>query len=333
MATGNGFLSITRDRSVSNAMRRFNLLVDDKTVDKIKSGETRRYALPSGIHEIRVGIDFYKSRPLQIDVQPGETIELCCGDTAPKTLGESLSLRGVGQSLKALTSPADYLYVRIAGRETPQIPVRDGPGERPAPQGRAPAGARVHAGPAIFLSYRREDSHAITGRICDRLTAHFGRDAVFRDVDSIPIGMDFRSKIRETIEHADLLIAIIGPDWLEARNPQGEARLQLSEDYVRLEIESALLKGIPVIPVLVEDAAMPHAAELPESIAQLAYRNALFIPREPFFHPGVDKLIEEIEGFGAKATPPKQRFCTGCGAPLKPAQQFCTRCGRQSARA
>lgn len=333
MATGNAYLSITRDRSVSNAMRRFTVLVDDRPVDKIKAGETKRYAVSSGSHEIRVGIDFYKSRPLKIDVRAGESIDLCCGDAAPKTLSESLSLRGMGQSLKALTSPADYLYVKVAGREAPQISVPAGEPERPARRSGAARSAREHQGPTIFLSYRREDSRAITGRISDRLTAHFGKGAVFRDVDSIPIGMDFRSKIRETIERADLLIAIIGPRWLDARNQQGEPRLGLSEDYVRLEIESALAKGIPVIPVLVEDAAMPQAAELPESIAQLAYRNALFIPREPFFHAGVDKLIEEIDGFGPKTAPWKQRFCTGCGTPLQAGQQFCTRCGRPSARA
>ncbi|MCG6967017.1 MAG: TIR domain-containing protein [Chromatiaceae bacterium] len=328
MSGGNGYLSISRERSVSNALRGFALLIDDKTVDKIRSGETKKYALPSGSHTVRIAIDLYKSKPLAVDLHPGETLTLVCGDVAPKTLGESFSLKGMGQSLKALSSPGDYLFVNLVGGER-AVAGAERTAEVDAADPRSSTARRPkHADQTLFVSYRREDSRAITGRICDRLTAHFGKQRVFRDVDSIPVGMDFRDKIRETIDGANLLIAIIGPHWVDIRNRDGEVRLGLADDYVRLEIESALSKGIPVIPVLVDDAAMPQAAQLPESIARLAYLNAMFIPPEPFFHAGVDKLIEEIGRHGAK---PRQQFCLGCGRPLSSEQHFCTGCGRPSA--
>ena len=326
MSDGQGYLSITRERSVSNALRGFSVLIDDQVIDKIKNGQTKRYALPSGRHSVRIGIDFYKSQPLTIDLAAGATLELLCGDLAPKTLGESLTLGGMGRSLKALSAVSDYLFVRLVGTVQAAAPVERTPPQPKPTQHSAPRTAQSRQ--TLFVSYRREDSRAITGRICDRLCAHFGREGVFRDVDSIPIGIDFRDKIRESIDRADLLIAIIGPRWVDVSNQAGERRLALPDDYVRLEIESALAKGIPVIPVLVDDAPMPSAEQLPDSIAQLAYLNALFIPREPFFHAGVDKLIEEIEQLDNPAAAPRRQFCTGCGQPLAPAQRFCTGCGR-----
>lgn len=328
MSGGNGYVSISRERSVSNALRSFALLIDDKTIDKIRSGETKRYALPSGSHTVRVAIDLYKSKPLPIDLRPGETLTMVCGDVAPKTLGESFTLKGMGQSLKALTSPGDYLFVKLADGDAADAgTARSVQADPPAPD-EGPARQPRHANQTLFVSYRREDSRAITGRICDRLSAHFGKKAVFRDVDSIPVGMDFRDKIRETIDATSLLIAVIGPHWVDVRDQDGEPRLARADDYVRLEIESALDKGIPVVPVLVDAAVMPQAAQLPESIARFAYLNAMFIPPEPFFHAGVDKLIDEIKQHGAK---PRPQFCLGCGRPLSPDQRFCTGCGRPSA--
>ena len=333
MDSAKGYLTITRDRSISNALRGFTILIDDKAVDKIKPGEAKQYALPCGHHVIRIAIDFYKSRPLSLELQPGQSVALICGDHAPKTLSESLSLRGMGQSIKAMTSPADYLYIKQTGDDgTPTLPAQR---ERPEQPGRDTRPPRPPARnrKTIFLSYRREDSRTITGRICDRLTSHFGREAVFRDVDSIPAGMDFRSKIRETIDKSDLLIAVVGPRWLDARNQHGERRLDQAEDFVRLEIESAMAKGMPVIPVLVENANMPSAGELPDSMAQFAYRNALPILQEPYFHAGMDMLIEQIERPDGEPAGPKPQFCVGCGKPLAAGQRFCTGCGRPAARA
>src|SRR5437868_1559875 len=101
------------------------------------------------------------------------------------------------------------------------------------------------APPMIAISYRREDSLPITGRLYDRLQAKFGKQSVFMDFDSIPPGVDFRQKITETIERANLMIAVIGPRWLGEQN-DGSRRIDQPLDIVRLELEHALNRGIPI---------------------------------------------------------------------------------------
>jgi hypothetical protein len=333
MPGDSGYLSIERERSISNALRGFTIMIDDQPVDKIRSGETKRYALPSGRHAVRIAIDFYKSRSLSFDLQPGQTLHLVCGDHAPRTLGASLSWRGIGQSIKVMTSPGDYLYIERTVAEPMQVAANEPDRTAGHETGRRPAGPAKRVRRTLFLSYRREDSRTITGRIRDRLTGHFGNGAVFRDVDSIPAGMDFREKIRETIDEADVLVAVVGPRWLDVRNPQGERRLDQAEDFVRLEIESAMAQPIPVIPVLVDDASMPRADQLPASIAQFAYRNALPIPQEPYFDAGMSRLIDQIERLDGDPPTADPRFCIACGKTLTVGQRFCTGCGRPAARA
>src|SRR5436305_2110625 len=101
----------------------------------------------------------------------------------------------------------------------------------------------------LFISYRRDDSIGITGRIYDRLQAHFGPRSIFMDVDSIPLGVDFRQHLNEAVSQCDALIAIIGERWLEIRL-HGLRRLDDPSDFVRIEIEAALTRNIPVIPIL-----------------------------------------------------------------------------------
>lgn len=333
MSGDSGYVSIERKRSISNALRGFTVVIDDQPVDKIRSGEIKRYALPIGQHAVRIAIDFYKSKPLGFDLQPGQTLHLVCGDHAPRTLSESLSWRGMGQSIKAMASPGDYLYIERTVAEPMQVAPTEPDRTAGREIDRRPARPAKRVRRTLFLSYRREDSRTITGRIRDRLTGHFGNGAVFRDVDSIPAGMDFREKIRETIDEADVLVAIVGPRWLEVRNPQGERRLDQAEDFVRLEIESAMAQLIPVMPVLVDNASMPRADQLPESIAQFAYRNALPIPQEPYFDAGMSRLIEQIERLDGDPDTADPRFCVACGKPLAVGQRFCTGCGRPAARA
>jgi hypothetical protein len=103
--------------------------------------------------------------------------------------------------------------------------------------------------PRITISYRRDDSLDITGRIFDRLAAHFGREAVFRDIDNIPAGVDFLKHIDIVLEQSDIILAIVGPRWIGPRS--GQSRLASAADPVRLEIETALRKEKPLIPVLV----------------------------------------------------------------------------------
>jgi parallel beta-helix repeat protein len=154
--------------------------------------------------------------------------------------------------------------------------------------------------PKIFVSYRRQDSEHITGRIHDRLHPHFGHDAVLIDIDTIPFGVDFREHLTRAVAQCDILLAIIGDDWLEARFPDGpragQRRLDDPADFVRIEIEAALARNVPVIPVLVGRARMPGDRELPEGrLRDLAYRNAAEVRSGRDFHDHVDRLIRGIE--------------------------------------
>jgi formylglycine-generating enzyme required for sulfatase activity len=145
----------------------------------------------------------------------------------------------------------------------------------------------------IFLSYRRSDSAGVAGRIYDRLRAHFGDDAVFMDIDSIPFGEDFRTRIDLAVSQADLVLAVIGPRW--SGKSETSRRIDDSRDFVRIEIESALKRGIPVIPVLLDRTRMPTEAEVPPSLATMTYRNAIEVDQGRDFHPHVDRLVKGIE--------------------------------------
>jgi hypothetical protein len=126
---------------------------------------------------------------------------------------------------------------------------------------------------AIFVSYRRDDSEGEAGRLFADLVNQFGDASVFMDVAAIQPGRDFRKAIDESVSTCGVLLAIIGKNWVEAKNEAGERRLDNPFDFVRLETASALKRDIPVIPVLVRGARMPHPDELPDDLKDLAYRN------------------------------------------------------------
>lgn len=146
----------------------------------------------------------------------------------------------------------------------------------------------------IFLSYRRQDSQSATGRLGDRLTAHFGPMRVFRDRESIVAGDDFAEAIRRAIGTSVVVLVIVGPDWLTACTADGRRRLDDEADFVRLEIESALLGGVPVIPVLVEGAVMPAATVLPPSLARFARCQATELSDSRWNY-DVDRLIAMLQ--------------------------------------
>jgi formylglycine-generating enzyme required for sulfatase activity len=156
----------------------------------------------------------------------------------------------------------------------------------------------------VFISYRRDDSADVTGRIYDRLTAHFGTKNVFKDVDSIPLGIDFRQHLTRAVSGCQVLLAVIGRSWLQAGNAAGQRRLDDPRDFVRLEIEVALQREIPVVPILVQGASMPAAEELPPSLRALAYRNGIAVRADPDFHRDMDRLIGQMERFSRSAPPP-----------------------------
>ena len=129
--------------------------------------------------------------------------------------------------------------------------------------------------PGIFISYRREDAAGWTGRLAVDLRREFPASHVFQDIGSIEIGEDFVETMRRSLASCTVAIVIIGPRWLDAKDEQGNPRLENSEDWVRLEVEESLRRnGLRVVPVLVGGASMPKPASLPEPIRQLARRNA-----------------------------------------------------------
>jgi hypothetical protein len=128
----------------------------------------------------------------------------------------------------------------------------------------------------IFISYRREDAANAAGRLYDRLNAHYGADHLFIDVDKIAGGVDFVTELDKTLAETDVLLAVIGANWLAIEDQEtGSRRLDSSADYVRIEIEKAIGHELEIIPVLVEGAAMPRPEDLPETLKPLARRNAM----------------------------------------------------------
>jgi len=126
---------------------------------------------------------------------------------------------------------------------------------------------------AVFLNYRRGDSEGQARALFFELVRLLGKDSVFMDVDSIALGRDFRKVLQERLESCDVMVALIGPDWLDAADPSGNRRLEDPTDFVRQEIAAALKRNIPVIPVLVQGARMPATEQLPDDLRDLPYRN------------------------------------------------------------
>ncbi len=148
--------------------------------------------------------------------------------------------------------------------------------------------------PKIFISYRRDDSASQAGRLYDRLEGHFGQGQVFMDVDAIKPGVNFVETVQQAIGECDGLVAVIGRDWLQVSDATGARRLDDPTDLVRLEIATALERGIPVIPVLVQGAQMPRSTDLPDGLKELASRNALELS-DARFRADVERLIEALE--------------------------------------
>lgn len=147
----------------------------------------------------------------------------------------------------------------------------------------------------IFISYRRDDSSDITGRIYDRLVQHFGTDKIFKDVDSIPLGVDFKKHLDTAVARCSIFLIVIGPNWLYSNKAPGNNLLNNSTDFVRIELQSAFQREIPIIPLFVRKAAMPSKEDLSDIFQQLIYRNGINIRPDPDFHNDIDRLIRAIE--------------------------------------
>ena len=123
--------------------------------------------------------------------------------------------------------------------------------------------------PNIFLCYRREDTQGFARGIYQSLVGKYGHEQVFRDIDSTPAGVRFSTWIESRVSQCSVMIVLIGNAWSSAKDPRGQRRLDLPKDWVRQEIEAAIRRDIPIIPVRVQGAPMPSEDELPPSIAEL----------------------------------------------------------------
>ena len=146
----------------------------------------------------------------------------------------------------------------------------------------------------IFINYRRGDDPGFTQALFARLESAFAADQLFMDIDSIEPGLDFVRVLEEQVDKCDVLLTVIGPNWLEPDDETGSRRLDNPDDFVRIEIESGIRLGKRIIPVLVNGADMPSADHLPESLRPLARRNAVRLTHERF-KADVSALIKQLE--------------------------------------
>ena len=164
----------------------------------------------------------------------------------------------------------------------------------------------------IFISYRRDDSEAFTGRLCDCLRNQYGEESVFLDVDNIPYGVDFPTHLSSALRECDAVLVIIGENWLQSQS-KGSRRLDDPQDFVRIEVETALVKDIPVVPITVKNTPMPCEEELPETLRPLAYRNACAVDSGRDFRHHVDRLIANLDNLispsQAKQHAPRRTLC------------------------
>jgi TIR domain len=145
----------------------------------------------------------------------------------------------------------------------------------------------------IFINYRRSDDRATAGRLFDRLRKTFRRDQLFFDVDDIRPGLDFVKVLEEQISRCDIVLAVMGHNWINASDEAGVRRLENPEDFVRIEIESAFTQGKLVIPVLIDEARMPREKELPDSIKPLVRHQSARLRHERF-HADMRGLIKTL---------------------------------------
>ena len=182
----------------------------------------------------------------------------------------------------------------------PAAETRGSPERSPAARPSAPSAPAAGWGKdRIFVSYRHDDSGYVVDDICRELARHFGAPAIFKDVDSIPPGVNFKRYLTDAVQRCDVLLAVIGRDWLE-RAADGATRLADARDFVRIELEAALERGIPLIPVMVRGASIPKPEDLPESLAELPYFNGVHVRRAPDFERDVERLRATLEGLLAR---------------------------------
>jgi hypothetical protein len=176
----------------------------------------------------------------------------------------------------------------------------------------------------VFISYRRDDSSGYAGRLHDHLARGLGQDLLFMDVTAIPLGANFPKYIAEEVDKCGVLLAVIGPGWLDARDKEGCRRLDNPQDFVRIEIAAALKRDIRVIPILLEDTGLPKAEQLPDELKVLPLLNALNV-RHASFDIDVDKLIRALKGTSTPSTASSGSLTPKLKCAFDPADPGCVR--------
>jgi hypothetical protein len=158
----------------------------------------------------------------------------------------------------------------------------------------APAAGK-RAAIRLFVSYRTDDSVYAAAAIADRLAGSFGPGNVFRDRDSLTLGAMYPAKIRRGLEQADTVVAVMGRSWLDKRDGSGQRCLDDPKDWVRMELQMAFERGMPVVPVLLDDTPLPDWSQLPADIAALS-RCTYWQVRHQSFESDVRGLIHGMPG-------------------------------------
>jgi hypothetical protein len=149
--------------------------------------------------------------------------------------------------------------------------------------------------PGIFLSYRRIDTEPWAGRLFERLQRRFGASQLFMDIKGgIPRGADFERVLTEALAGCDVLLALIGPQWLNCTRTNGTRRLDFPDDWVCNEITSALQRNIPVVPVLLGGARRPDKTELPDALRSLPLHQTAEV-REKDFDYDFEELVKDVK--------------------------------------
>lgn len=167
----------------------------------------------------------------------------------------------------------------------------------------------------VFINYRRDDTRWPAKTIYEELTRRIGPERVFKDVDNIELGENFVERITAAVTRCDVMLSLIGEDWLDSTDAMGRRRLDNPRDFVRLELETALQRGVRVIPILVDGAEMPPADSLPESLRPLTERQAVSISPERV---EIDRLVKALTASFADSARPLVTPTTGAGTPAAP---------------
>jgi hypothetical protein len=182
----------------------------------------------------------------------------------------------------------------------------------------------------IFISYRREDSEGQARALSIELARYVGEDSVFLDVDSIALGRDFRQALHERLETCDAMLALIGQGWLNAKDQAGKRRLDDPGDYLRQEIAVALVRNIPVTPVLVQGATMPAPERLPDDLKELAFRNSFELSHTRW-HSDVQELGHRLGLDRAQVAPAEAPVKAAPAQPAAPPSSSTARVTRRRA--